>query len=106
MNIFYYDVSLDTRIAPAAEARLEALIHGSENTVDPQTQETIRRTEFQLTADYRNGDWGFVHYKGMSRDLVTQDETQEEHDPQTIAPPILVTLLGLKIVPAPSERER
>ncbi|MDQ6861256.1 MAG: DUF4339 domain-containing protein [Verrucomicrobiota bacterium] len=104
LNVFYYDVSVNMRRAVAARTSWQALIRGSENAVDPATEQTIRRTEFTLQTDYRAGEWVFIHYKASTRNLAEPGESEDEHDANTVAPPLVVTLLGLKIEPPDPER--
>jgi hypothetical protein len=96
---FYYDVAVDMRRALTPRVQWEALVRGSENAVAPNSEQTIRRTEFALVTEYRDGQWTFKHYKASIRNLVEPGESEEEHDGRTPTPPALVTMLGLRIEP-------
>jgi hypothetical protein len=99
LNTFYYDVAVDMRRSGSRQAPWEALVRGSENTVDPQTEQTTKRTEFLLRTEYRDGHWTFKHYKASIRNLLEPEEIEEQHDDTTHTPPVLVTMLGLRIDP-------
>ena len=104
LYVFYYDVAVDMRRSGSARIPWEALVRGSENTIDPASEQTTKRTEFLLRTEYRDGQWTFKHYKGSTRNLAEPAETQEEHDDRTATPPALVTMLGLKIEPPDLDR--
>lgn len=104
LNVFYYDISLNLRQSVLPQTPFQALIRGSENVVDPANDQTIRRTEFTLQTDYRAGEWVFTHYKSTTRNLTDAGQSEEEIDARTMAPPLVVTLLGLKIEPPDPER--
>ncbi len=101
---FYYDVSANMRPSAAPRTQWEAMVHGSENTIDPATEQTIKRTEFTLITEYRDGEWAFNHYKSSTRHLDTSDQSEDEHNEQTAVPPPLVTMLGLKLERPDAER--
>ena len=104
LNTFYYDIAVDLRRSLLPHTTFEAMIRGSEDVVDPQTQQTTRHTAFRLTSGYRDGEWIFLTYSGSTKNLLDGSESQDEHDANTAAPPLLVTLLGLKIIPPEPER--
>ncbi|MFL6569573.1 MAG: DUF4339 domain-containing protein [Chthoniobacterales bacterium] len=97
LNTFYYDVAGDMRRSVAPRVWFEAVVRGSENVVDPQTQQTVRRTEFTLTAQFRDGSWFLKQYHGEAHSFAEQSDSVEEADEKTPAPPLVVTLLGLKL---------
>ncbi len=94
---FFYDVAVQMRRSLSPPALWEAMVRGSENAVDPATEQTLRRTEFTLVTEYRDGAWAFKHYKSSTRNLAEPGQSEEEHDAHTATPPALVTMLGLKI---------
>ncbi|MDQ6622183.1 MAG: DUF4339 domain-containing protein [Verrucomicrobiota bacterium] len=102
--IFFYDVAVNMRPSLSPGAIWDATVRGSENVVDEKNGQTLRRTEFVLITDYRDGEWTFQHYQASTRNLVEAGQTEEEADPRTMTPPTLVTLLGLKIEPPESFR--
>ena len=104
LHTFYYDVSVNMRRSGSPRTPWEALVRGSENTVDPQSEQTTKRTEFLLRTEYRDGQWTFKHYKATARDFITPEEREEEHDEMTVTPPALVTMLGLKVEPPDAAR--
>ncbi|HEY0369852.1 MAG TPA: DUF4339 domain-containing protein [Chthoniobacterales bacterium] len=104
LNTFYYDVAVDMRRSLAPHTTFEAMVHGSEDTIDPQSRGTVRHTAFRLTSGYRDGEWVFQQYFGSTKNLLDGSESQDEHDANTVAPPLIVTLLGLKIIPPEPER--
>ena len=97
LNTFYYDVAGDMRRSVAPRVWFEAVVRGSENVVDPQTQQTVRRTEFTLIAQFRDGSWFLKQYHGETHNFAEQSDSVEEADEKTPAPPLVVTLLGLKL---------
>lgn len=96
LSIFYYDVSVNMKKSLSTRTPWTAEIHGRENVVDPATNQTLRRTEFALTSDYRDGEWTFKHYRALTTDLSDNGEKEEEHDENTPTPPSIVGMLGLK----------
>jgi hypothetical protein len=96
---FYYDVAVDMRRSGSPRTPWEAIVRGSENTVDPQTEQTTKRTEFMLRVEYRDGQWAFKHYNGRTRNLAKPGESEEEADETTTTPPALVTMLALRVDP-------
>ncbi len=101
---FYYDVAVDMRRSGSPRTPWEAIVRWSEIIVDPQSEQTTKRTEFMLRTEYRDGQWTFKHYKASTRDLVNPAETQDEQDEATRTPPPLVTMLGLRIQPPDTAR--
>ena len=73
-----------------------AVIRGSENVIDPAANQTIRRTQFTITADYHVGEWTYRRYQAVVSDLVTLATSQIEDDEDTPTPPSIVGMLGLK----------
>ena len=96
---FYYDIRVNMRRALSPGAQFAAQVRGSENVVAPESEQTIRRTEFTLLTEYRDGQWTFKHYKASTRHLDHPADSEDEHDERTPTPPPLVSMLGLKIEP-------
>ncbi len=100
MNTFYYDVSVDMRRTFAGSVPWTAVIHGGENVVDLETEQTISHTDFILIADYRDGEWTFQHYRASVSDMVKSITTEIDDDERTPAPPSIAGMLGLKLSPS------
>lgn len=101
LNTFYYDVAVHMRQNIDPRTPWTAHIRGGEQVVDPATGETIRRTQFTLTADYHEGEWFYRRYQASTSELgelVISEVQHNEHDP---APPSIVGMLGLKFAPPP-----
>jgi hypothetical protein len=92
------------RRSVAPRVLFEAVVRGSENVVDPQTQQTLRRTEFTLIAHFRDGTWFLHQYHGATHNFGENADSVEEADGKTLAPPLVVTLLGLKLQQAEAEQ--
>lgn len=97
LNTFYYDVSGDMRRSVAPRVLFEAVVRGAENVVDPQSQQTVRRTEFTLVAHYRDSGWFLKEYHGTTHNFAENTDSVEEADEKTLTLPLVATLLGLKI---------
>lgn len=96
LNTFYYDVAVRMNRTYLARTPWTAEIRGGENLVDPATGQTLRRTEFILTADYTEGEWTYRSYRASATEMESFAITEIEHDEKTPAPPSLVGMLGLK----------
>lgn len=96
LSTFYYDVSVNMKRSFSSREPWTAEIHGRENVIDPATDQTARRTEFFLTSGYRDGEWSFKHYRGLTSNMADASENEEEHDEHTPTPPSIVGMLGLK----------
>jgi hypothetical protein len=96
LNTYYYDVGIELTETFQARTPCKAIIRGRENVLKPDSEETLARTEFTLTADYTDGEWVYKKYRGTT--LNTQDRTTSvlQHDETRLAPPVLVGILGLK----------
>ncbi len=97
----YYDVAVEMRRSLMANTPYEVTIHGSENSVDPATQETTRRTTFDLLAEYTAGEWTFRRYLGSVQSTDNSDTIVIEAGPGSDTLPTIVTLLGLKVPAKP-----
>ena len=97
LNLFYYDVAVDMRKSLANSTPWTATVRGGENIIDPATQQTTRRTQFTLTADYLDGEWTYRHYHATITDLSNSSTTEIVDDEDTPTPPSLVGMLGLKM---------
>jgi hypothetical protein len=93
---FYYDFSFNMIPSSQTHVPWTATIHGGENIIDPGTEATIRRTEFVLIADYRNGEWTFKNYHALETDASNGATKEIIHDEKTPVPPNIVGILGLK----------
>lgn len=96
LNTFYYDVSVNMRKMLSQRTPWSATIRGGENVIDPATEQTIRRTEFTLTADYEDGQWTYKNYQASSANLVDFGITEVLEDEDSPTPPSLAGMLGLK----------
>lgn len=96
LNTFYYGVRVEMQETFSEASPWRATVHGVEDVVDPETQATVRHTDFLLTTEYRHGAWTFVLYRASSTDLVRELTTEIQDDPRTMTPPSLVGMLGLK----------
>lgn len=99
LNTFYYDVVVNVQKTFVPAVPWTAVIRGGENVVDPQTQQTISRTEFVLSAEYRDNSWIYKRYQASTSNLADATSTSVDEDANSPAPPSLVGVLGLKIVP-------
>ena len=97
---FFYDVNVNMQRSLSERAPWWAIIRGGENVVNPETQQTIVRTDFILTVEYRDGEWTFKHYRATASDLVKEETKEIEEDEKTPMPPSIVGVLGLKMPPA------
>lgn len=96
LNTYYYDVRVDMQKSLANRTPWMAIVRGSENVVDPATEQTIRRTQFTLTVDYHAGVWTYRRYAAVVSDLATLATTQIEDDEDAPTPPSIVGVLGLQ----------
>jgi hypothetical protein len=97
VNAFYYDVTVNMRKSFATGTPWTAIMRGYENTIDPASQKTTKRTQFTLTADYHNGEWVYRHYRATSTDLSNSSIIEVEEDENAPTPPSLAAMLGLKM---------
>ncbi len=97
---FYYDINVNMQRSLSEHAPWWAVIRGGENVINPGTQETIVRTDFILTVEYRDGEWTFKHYRASASDMVKEETKEIEEDEKTPMPPSIVGVLGLKMPPA------
>jgi hypothetical protein len=102
LNTFYYDLSVDMRKMISPRIPWTAIIRGGENTVNPDTNETLSRTEFTLQAEYRDGVWTYISYRGVVAIAVDSSSAEIEHHLGLDTPPTLVGMLGLKTIDAPA----
>jgi hypothetical protein len=93
---FYYDVSASMNRALSPRRPWTAVIAGSENTINLDTQQTVSRTAFTLNAEYVDGAWTYTSYRAAITDTQSSITTEIEHDAQAPAPPSVVVILRLK----------
>ncbi len=96
LNTFYYDVSVHMKKTFSIRTPWTATIRGGENTVEAGTENTLRRTEFILLADYADGVWLYKGYRASSTNLADFTTSEVEEAADTMTPPSIVGLLGLK----------
>lgn len=94
---FYIDVSATMYRNPSLRAPLKAVIVGSENTINLETEETVLRTAFTVRAEYLDGVWTYTSYHAKVTDMHSLATTELKHDPQAPTPPAVISLLRLKI---------
>jgi hypothetical protein len=94
---FYTDVSGTMNRALSVRRPWKAVIVGSENTINPETEVTVSRTAFTVKAEYVDGVWTYTGYQATATDLDSLATTELKHNAQTPAPPTVVSLLRLKI---------
>lgn len=94
-NAIYYDFSFRMLPTDSLSADWQAIIHGGENIIDPDTQTTVRRTDFFLTVEYRKHEWVYKEYRATETDA-TGATRQIVHGEKTPVPPNIVGILGLK----------
>ena len=82
---------------PEPPAPLIVTIRGTENAVNPETHAAMSRTDFVVTADYRQDRWFFKYYRASGNDLVHGIVTEIERDDKYPIPPAIVSLLGLQV---------
>lgn len=93
---FYYDVRVNMQRTLSGRAPWRATMRGFENVIDPTTQETLRRTEFTLLAEYRGGAWYYRGYTASTSDLKADTVQQIEESPDSPTPPAIAGIMGLK----------
>jgi len=93
-NTFYDSLAITILDPPAP---LSVLIRGTETTVSPETHEAISRTDFVVTADYRQERWFFTSYHASANDLVHKTAVRIERDDRYPIAPAIVSLLGLEV---------
>lgn len=91
---FYDSLSITIPDPPAA---LTVTVRGTENAVNSETHEAISRTDFVVTADFREDRWFFKYYHASGNDLVHGTTTEIERDDQYPIPPAIVSLLGFQV---------
>ncbi|MDQ2919958.1 MAG: DUF4339 domain-containing protein, partial [Verrucomicrobiota bacterium] len=96
---FYYDISVNMKKSLSVRTPWTAILHGGENVVDPATEQTTMHTDFALTLDYRDNEWIFRRYDASESDMVKSVTTEIKEDEDTVAPPIIIAMMGIKIVP-------
>ena len=79
-----------------------AVIHGGENTINPETQESIGRTDFTVNAEYTDGAWTYTSYSSSATDAANSLSGTATHNAQLPTPPSVVGMLGLRIPDRPS----
>ncbi len=94
---FFYDINVNMQRSLSERAPWWAIIRGGENVINPETQQTIVRTDFILTVEYRDGEWTFKHYRASASDMVKEERKEIEEDEKTPMPPSIVGELGLKM---------
>ena len=93
---FYTDVSGTMNRALSRRRPWKAVIVGNENTINPETEETVSRTAFTVKAEYIDGVWTYTGYQAQVTDMHSLSATELKLDAQTPTPPV-VALLRLKI---------
>ena len=99
-NNFFYGINVNMQKSLSEHAPWWAVIRGGENVINPETQQTIVRTDFILTVEYRDGAWTFKHYRASVSDMVKEETKEIEEDEKTPMPPSIVGVLGLNMPPA------
>ncbi|MGI8438137.1 MAG: DUF4339 domain-containing protein [Chthoniobacterales bacterium] len=99
VNTFYYDVRVNMNRTIDTRAPWTAIMRGFENVIDPQTQQTLKRTEFALTVDFRDGQWIYKSYHAATSNLGDGTTTEIDSDQQSPTPPSIVGMMGLKTKP-------
>ncbi len=97
---FFYDINVNMQRSLSEHVPWWAVIRGGENVINPETQQTIVRTDFILTVEYRDGEWTFKHYRASASDMAKEETKEIEEDEKTPMPPSIVGVLGLKMPPA------
>lgn len=95
-NTSFYDITINMQKSLAHHTPWTAIVRGSENIVDPTTEQTTKRTQFTLITDYHEGAWTFRHYRATATDLTNSAITEIEDDENAPTPPSIVGMLGLK----------
>lgn len=96
LNALFYDMTVKMNRSLAPRTAWTAVIHGGENTIDPETQATITRTDFTVLADYKDGEWVYRHYNASISNVTDGTTTEIEQDENTPIAPTIVGMLGLK----------
>jgi hypothetical protein len=96
VNTYYYDFVIEMNETFAPRSPWNVVIRGRENVLKPDSEETLSKTEFILTADYTDGEWVYRAYTGTTLNMQDQTSNVIQHDATRLAPPVLVGLLGLK----------
>lgn len=93
---FYYDVRVHMQRTFSTDAPWAATMRGFENVVDPATQETLRRTEFVLRAEYRDGAWVYRGYEASVNDLKANTTHKIQEPADTPILPVIAGIMGLR----------
>ncbi|MGZ4966793.1 MAG: GYF domain-containing protein [Chthoniobacterales bacterium] len=94
-NVFYSGFHLTFTDTSSPIVPLMATISGAEEIIDPETKETLWRSNFVLEAIYR-GEWTFRHYRAVTTNVKGGSTRQEENDESTPNLPMVAYNLGLK----------
>ena len=97
LHTFYYGVTVNMRRLVDPRVPWMAIIRGKENTVDPATEKTTVHTDFVLTVEYRDGEWVFQKYHASASDMLKEETAELDANADTLAPPSIVTMMGLKL---------
>jgi hypothetical protein len=73
VNTYYYDFVIEMNETFAPRSPWNVVIRGRENVLKPDSEETLSKTEFILTADYTDGEWVYRAYTGTTLNM--QDQT-------------------------------
>ena len=96
LNTYYYDFKIEMNETFQARTPWTVVIRGHENVLKPDSEETLSKTEFVLTADYTDGEWVYKTYRGTTLNMDDKTSSVIQHDAMRLAPPVLVGILGLK----------
>lgn len=104
LNTFYYDFNVDMKKMLSSRTPWVATMRGRENLINPETNETISRTEFLITAEYTDGEWRYDGYHGFVTNVTDGATTEEVRDRNSAMIPTVVGMLGLKTTDEPNAR--
>jgi hypothetical protein len=96
LNTYYYDLTTELEETFSARTPFRAVIKGRENVLKPESDETLSKTAFTVTAEYADGEWTYKTYVGTTVNVQDQTTTTVRHDESRLAPPVLIGILGLK----------
>jgi hypothetical protein len=103
LNTFYYDVRVNMKKINSVHTPWTVTIRGHENVINPETEETLSKSEFTLEADYTNGEWVFKRHRATVTNMQDSTTTEIDDTEQARVLPSIVAMLGLKRA-APADR--
>ena len=99
LNTFYYDVRVSMKKHFNPHIPWSAFIHGSANTVDSENGQTLSRTDFDLTTDYEDEEWGNADYQATVSTFSEKGVETSKEVQDSAAPASIVGMMGLKLRP-------